>query len=132
MKNFILINFITILFSTGCLSAQEKQKDTLYFDYSENYIVIYDVTPKKIYILDSSYDGTFFFEKIDIQINNDPKEILCLEEYVRSSKYYDIHKKVKLNDYRLAEHLDKYTIYLVKKTDNKVKYIRVQPNFEIE
>ncbi|MGV8813691.1 MAG: hypothetical protein ACOH2D_06230 [Gelidibacter sp.] len=132
MKNFILINFIIILFSTISLSAQEKQKDTLYFDYSENYILIYDVTPNKIYIVDSSDDGTFFFEKIDIKINKDPKEILCLEKYIRSSKYYDKHKKVRLNDYRLAEPLDNYTIYLVKKTNNKVEYIHVQPNFEIE
>ncbi len=132
MKNFIQVNFIIILFSTISLSAQEKQKDTLYFDYSENYILIYDVTPNKIYIVDSSDDGTFFFEKIDIKINKDPKEILCLEKYIRSSKYYDKHKKVRLNDYRLADHLDNYTIYLVKKTNNKVEYIHVQPNFEIE
>ena len=132
MKKLILFNIIIVLYSTLSLSAQEKEKDTLYFSYSENYISVYDVTPNKIYIIDSSDDGTFFFEKIETEINKNPNKILCLKKYVRESKYYDKHKKVKLNDYRLWEDLNNYTIYLVKKSKSKVEYIRVIANFEIE
>lgn len=132
MKKLILFNAIIFLCSAFSLSAQDRQKDTIYFDYSENYMLVYDVTPNKIYIKDSSDDGTFFFEKIDTENNKHPIEIICLKNFVRSSRYYDQHKEIKLNDYRLWEYLDNYNIYLVKDIDNNIEYIKVRANFEIE
>lgn len=105
MKKLILFNILIFLCSTLSLSAQETQKDTLYFKLDEKYIFAskYD---KNFYLLEDSSDvgrGTFLFQIIGNESSKNPREVLCLKKYVRASKYYDKHKKVKLNDYRLWE-----------------------------
>lgn len=134
MKKLILFTINLFLFSSFNLSAQERQKDTLYFELDGKY-VFESKYVENFYLLEDSSDigrGTFFFEKIGTESNKYPKEILCLKKYVRASKYYDKHKKVKLNDYRLWEELNNHTIYLVKKSKSKVEYIRVVANVQIE
>lgn len=134
MKKIILLNISIFFYSILSFSAQDRTKDTLYFKLDANYLYESKYVGNS-YLLKDSNDvgrGTFFFEKIGTEPHGAPQEILCLKKYVRSSKHYSKHKKFKLNDYRLWEHLNNYTIYLVKKTDQDVEYIRVIANFEIE
>jgi hypothetical protein len=131
MKTVIVI--LLSLFSTF-IKAQEKTKDTLFFSYDKKYIKTYVEIPNHFYIKDGSgyMDGTFHF--VEGQILNthiNPKEI-CLEKFIRSSKFYNKNKKPKLNDYALWEYFNDYVIFLVKNVNGKKEYIQVQPSFEIE
>jgi hypothetical protein len=61
-------------------------------------------------------------------VNNlEPKEILSLENFLRSSKFYN----EKLNDYQLWEYFN-YVVVLVEGVLDKKKYIQVKSGFEIE
>lgn len=134
MKKLILVTINLFLITSLSLSAQEAQKDTLYFKLDGKYIFEskYD---KNFYLLEDSSDvdrGTFLFQIIGTESRKNPKEVFCLKNYVRSSKHYDKHKKIKLNDYRLWEDLNNYTIYLVRKGENEVEYIQVIATVQIE
>ncbi|MCL8008798.1 hypothetical protein M8845_15315 [Gelidibacter japonicus] len=134
MRKLILLSISLFFYSILNLSAQDRAKDTLYFKLDGNYLYESKYVENS-FLLEDSNDvgkGTFFFEKIRTEHHKEPQKILCLKKYVRSSIYYNKDKKFKLNDYRLWEHLNNYTIYLVKKTDHGVEYIQVIANFEIE
>lgn len=124
MKN---ISFISILLISLTIKGQET-KDTLYFKFNRDYLQIYEVTPGQYYLVDSSDDGVFFFEKMETLTDLKPKKILCLKKYVRNSEYYDKSRKRKLYDYELYDHLKNYIIFLVKRKE----YIKVRASFEIE
>ncbi len=132
MKTAILI--LLSLFSTFIM-AQEKTKDTLFFTYDNKYIKTYVEIPNHFYTKDSSgsMDGTFHFvESKIIGIQSIKTKEICLEKFIRSSKFYDKNKKRKLNDYALGEYFKDYTIVLVKNVHGKKEYIQVEPSFEIE
>lgn len=134
MRKLILINVIILFLSTINSTAQEKLKDTLFFQLDGKYIFESEYD-QNFYLLEDSSDigrGIFLFEKIKVEKSKHPREILCLKKYVQSSKYYNRHKTVKLNDYQLWEHLVNYTIYLVKKNKITTEYIQVYPTIQIE
>ena len=126
---------LTLLFAS-MLKAQEENKDTLYFNYEKDYLKAYNNEYEQgtIYLKDSSDagQGTFFFQATDTLFHLNPKKVLCLKEFVRSSKFYNKHKTKKLDDYRLAVFLDSYQIFLVKENENKKYYLDVFANFIIE
>jgi len=124
---------LTLLFAS-MLKAQEEKKDTLYFNYDKDYLKAYNNEYEQgtIYLKDSSDvgQGTFFFQATDTLFHLNPKKVLCLKEFVRSSKFYN--KTKKLDDYRLAVFLDSYQIFLVKENENKKYYLDVFAHFVIE
>ena len=126
---------LTLLFAS-MLKAQEEKKDTLYFNYDKDYLKAYNNEYEQgtIYLKDSSDvgQGTFFFQATDTLFHLNPKKVLCLKEFVRSSKFYNKHKTKKLDDYRLAVFLDSYQIFLVKENENKKYYLDVFAHFVIE
>ena len=124
---------LTLLFAS-MLKAQEEKKDTLYFNYDKDYLSEFDVLPNEIHLEDagSDHSGTFFFQATDTLFHLNPKKVLCLKEFVRSSKFYNKHKTKKLDDYRLAVFLDSYQIFLVKENENKKYYLDVFAHFVIE
>jgi hypothetical protein len=130
----IAILFILSLFPRF-VGAQEKAKDTLFFSYDSQYIITHKEIPNHFYIKDGSgiYVGDFYFIGVQ-KINNyktRSKEI-GLKEYIRSSKFYDENRRLKLWDYDLSTYLKKYVIFLVKTENGKKSYIQVESSFEIE
>jgi hypothetical protein len=141
MKKIIFI--ILLLVVTSCKSndlslrffnneqkeiLKKNLKDTLFFKFDKNYIDIYEVTPNKYYLKDSSNDGAFYFEKQETIYNLNPKKVKCLKKFIRNSEFYrkDYHRK--LNDFRLTQYFGKYVIFLVHKNE----FIHVESSFEIE
>ncbi|UQD55599.1 hypothetical protein [Flavobacterium sp. K5-23] len=130
MKTVIII--LLSLISTSKLKAQEKPKDTLFFKYDKTYINAYVEIPSHFYLDDSSggNNGSFFFKKGEVKNNLNPKKILSLKKYVRSSKFYDKNKK--LEDQKLAALFSNYVVFLVKNSTKKTEYIHVESGIEIE
>jgi len=117
------------------IKAQGKVKDTLFFSYDSNYITTFKKIPNHYYIEDG-HDiniGSFYFTGIQQKktFNTKSKEI-NLKEYIRSSKFYDENRRLKLRDYGLADYLEGYVIFLVKTENGKKSYIQVKASFEIE
>ena len=133
MKTRILLTILSCFF-ISVLSSQGKQKDTLFFKYDKKYKNTYEQIPNYYFLDDSSgiSRGTFFFEELGIINNVKSTEILCLKKIVRSSKFYNKHKKRKLDDSGIFEYFNNYVIFLVKKNDKNNTYIRVRANWEIE
>lgn len=115
--------------------AQEKAKDTLFFSYDSQYIITHKEIPNHFYIKDGSGAtvGGFYFTGVQKMKNyKTKKREINLKEYIRSSKFYDENRKLKLRDYDLWEYLKNYVIFLVKTEDGKKRYIQVESSFEIE
>lgn len=133
MKNHILLSIFSC-FSILTLFSQEKPKDTLFFKYDKKYIKTYEQIPHYYFLEDSSgiSSGTFFFEELEVTSNIKPDKIFCLKKMVRSSKFYNSNRKMKLDDNGLFEYFNNYIVFLVKKNKNVNSYIRVRSNWEIE
>ncbi|MEP6931696.1 MAG: hypothetical protein ABI850_16860 [Flavobacterium sp.] len=132
MKTVALI--VLCLFST-LIQAQENPKDTLFFTYDKKYITTHIEIPNHFYIKDGSgvAVGNFYFTEVKkIKNQNVKSKKRCLQKFIRSSKFYDKNKKLKLNDYRLWEYLKDFVIVLVKDVENKKEYIEVESSYEIE
>ncbi|MDN3675059.1 hypothetical protein QWY99_18655 [Flavobacterium branchiarum] len=134
MKKVALI--LISLFSSVILKAQEKTKDTLFFNYDNKYIRTHAEIPNHFYLQDGSGSnyGSFYFQKVknlDNQKTN-KKTALCLKDFVQSSAFYDKNKNPKLNDYKLWEYFNSYVVILVKKNHQKIEFIQVGSAYEIE
>jgi len=119
MKIFILL----VTFVLGINSqAQEKVKDTLFFTYDSQYIITHKEIPNHFYIEDGSGAtvGGFYFTGVQEMKNyKTKKREINLKEFIRSSKFYDEKRWLKLKDYDLSTYLKKYVIFLVKTEDGK-------------
>ncbi len=126
-----ILTAILSLFFLNSLKAQEKLNDTLFFKYDQKYINTYKEMPGHFYLYDSGggNNGSFFFTEREVKSNLNPKKILSLKKFVRSS---DCYKKKKLKDEKLAAFFSKYIVFLVKNVDNKEEFIQVESSFEIE
>ncbi|MGE8343785.1 MAG: hypothetical protein ACN6OI_22380 [Flavobacterium sp.] len=132
MKIFILL--VTCILGINS-QGQEKVKDTLFFAYDSNYITIYPENPNYYYIKDGSgarIGGFYFTEVQKINVCNTKSKEINLKEFIRSSKFYNENRRLKLRDYELWDYLKGYTIFLVKSDDAKKSYIQVKSSFEIE
>jgi hypothetical protein len=109
-------------------AVNNKVKDTLFFKLDNKYVYRSKYEPKS-FLLKDGHDVTsgFYFETVQIVNNLEPKEILSLENFLRSSKFYN----EKLNDYQLWEYFN-YVVVLVEGVLDKKKYIQVKSGFEIE
>ena len=117
------------------IKAQEKVKDTLFFSYDSNYITTFKKIPNHYYIEDG-HDiniGSFYFTEVQkIENYKTQKREIGIKEFIRSSKFYDENRRLKLRDYELSDYLEDYVIFLVKIEDGKKSYIKVEASFEIE
>ncbi len=130
------IAILVILSLFPCfVGAQDKVKDTLFFTYDSQYIDTHKEIPNNFYIKDGSGAriGGFYFAEVQKTENyKTKKREIGLKEFIRSSKFYDENRKLKLRDYELTEYLENYVIFLVKAEDGKKRYIQVEASFEIE
>jgi hypothetical protein len=111
MKIFIL--FLTFILGINS-QAQEKVKDTLFFAYDSNYITIYPENPNYYYIKAGSGAriGGFYFTGVQkINVCNTKSKEINLKEFIRSSKFYNENRRLKLRDYELWDYLKGYTIF---------------------
>jgi len=130
----IAILFILSLFPCF-VGAQEKVKDTLFFSYDSQYINTHIEIPNHFYIEDGSGAtvGGFYFTGVQkIKNYKTKKREIGLKEFIRSSKFYDENRRLKLRDYDLWDYLKNYVIFLVKTENGKKSYIQVEASFEIE
>jgi hypothetical protein len=130
----IAILFILSLFPRF-VKAQEIVKDTLFFSYDSQYINTHTEIPNHFYIEDGSgttVGGFYFTEVQKIKNYKTKKREIGLKEFIRSSKFYDENRRLKLRDYGLADYLEDYIIFLVKTENGKKSYIQVKASFEIE
>lgn len=108
---------ILCFFFLNILFAQDKDKDTLYFKIDGKYVFNSTVEPNNYLIKDSSGSEIIYFEGAqNIKVAN-PKSILNLKDYVRSSAYYNKNKFVKLDYHGLFKHLSDYNVVFVKKNN---------------
>lgn len=132
MKTTLLIIALSICF---IVKAQNTAKDTIYFKYDTNYIKTYTEIPNHLYIKDASgtASGNFYFTEIKkTKAPNKKQNIICLKNFIRSSRFYDKKRMPKLNDYGLYEEFQKYIPVFVKKTSGIKEYILTDPSYEIE
>jgi hypothetical protein len=130
------IAILVILSLFPCFAgAQDRVNDTLFFSYDSNYITTFKKIPNHYYIEDG-HDiniGSFYFTGIQQKKTFDTKsKEINLKEYIRSSKFYDENRRLKLRDYELADYLEDYVIFLVKTENGKKSYIEVEASFEVE
>lgn len=110
-----------------------KVKDTLCFKLDTKYVKTYAQIPDHFYLSDSgnaATSGAFFLRKVQSSNHIKFKNLLSIEEFVHSSRFYNKDKTQKLNDYELAEYLSNYVLFLVR--DQKTQYVQVEPGFVIE
>ncbi|MCM0666596.1 hypothetical protein [Flavobacterium tyrosinilyticum] len=132
MKTIIFLLLATFLTSA---KAQEKAKDTLFFSYDSQYINTHIEIPNHFYIEDGSgaTEGGFYFTGVQEMKNyKTKKREINLKEFIRSSKFYNENRRLKLRDYDLWDYLKNYVIFLVKTENGKKSYLQVEASFEIE
>ncbi len=132
-QNVILTLFFSFILQTLSYS-QENKKDSLYFNYDENYLKKDFLNePNYLFVEDSGDDSAyFFFMKKKVFENLHPKEILNLKQYIRASDFYNDAKKNKLDEYGLSKYFKNYTIFLIRNENCKKEYILVEPRMVIE
>ncbi|WP_016990124.1 hypothetical protein [Flavobacterium sp. ACAM 123] len=94
MKTAILL--LLSLFIGPNLQAQEKQKDTLFFNYNNKYIRTLVEMPNEFYIKDgsgASY-GNFFFKEVKVLNNLKPKKT-----YVLKNLYDPLNTMIKIRNH---------------------------------
>ncbi len=127
----IYITAILLLLSFNAIAQkQELKKDTLFIKYDDSLLTKFQYTEdNNIYykIKGTGKRDDFvclleqeFYRKLK------SKKIQCLKKVLRKSNSYI--EKDKLSDWKLAEYLSKYLIFLVKENN----YIKVQVVYAVE
>ena len=124
--------FILLMYCSSTVSSQEIFRDTLYFNFDESYILKTKATGADYRLLDSNKDGICYFEITQSIQNLNPKKILCLKDYIRTSEYFRKGWKRELMDFSLCGHFSNFILILVKKKENGTEYIQVQPVYIVE
>lgn len=128
--------FILILFISSKLFAQVQNKDTLYFNHDEKYILFSDLYNSDNYsykefeqevtenIKWTGTEGYFLFKIEDTLYNLNPKKIHSLKGYVEQRKFYYPGKYSRTINRKILkkEVFNKYVILLV---DNN-HYIKIR------
>ncbi|WP_423820097.1 hypothetical protein V5739_06370 [Salinimicrobium sp. TIG7-5_MAKvit] len=120
------------------LKSSEKIKDSLFFHLNESYFQKGKYDENLLYIKDALNDErsseTFLFKIMERRSDiAAPEKIGSFHQYITDSEFFQEEKKVnKLQDYRLASHLQKFIIYLVDYNYEPPIYIQVYPLTEIE
>lgn len=140
LKRYILFIAPLLGFSSHAQNdiTSDIKKDTLFFELDESYFQKGRYEENLLYIKDALKDEgsseTFLFKIMERRIDiAPPKKIENFQQYIRSSDFFNEEKKVNnLRDYKLASHLQNFTVYLVDYKCEPPKYFRVYPLTEIE
>ncbi len=134
MKHTIILTLFFSLILQTLSYSQENKKDSIYFNYDENYLREYFLNdPNYLFVEDSGNDSAYFyFIKKSVYKDLAPKKVLNLKEYIRASSFYREGYKRKLEDYGLFEYFKNYTIFLIKNENCKKEFILVEPMMAIE
>ncbi|WP_166921498.1 hypothetical protein [Flavobacterium poyangense] len=100
-------------------------KDTLFFKLDNEYIREPEGDQKWYFLKDSNKSDPFLFIEEKIIHGLKPKKILLLEEYIKSSKFYDKIKTTSLKDHYFATFLSNYVVILVRENKQKTEFIEV-------
>lgn len=125
MKNLFCI--LTIILSFYSFS-QEQKRDSLFIKYDNDLLKKYKhpIDNYDYYLIkDTGNNGTISFEETQIYSNLKSKNIFCLKDIIKKARAYytkNKYKKGKINDYKLATYLGKFTLFFV----NDNKFIKVQ------
>ena len=133
----LLITILGLISTVLSYSQKAESKDTLFFKYTNDYLIEGKDNQKHFYLFDSLNDKgsteTIIFEIIDIQYNLDPKRILDIKNYIRNSNYYfSENDKNKLDDYFLSQFFNNYIIYFIINTCGKNEFRQVHTKTVIE
>ncbi|KAF2341410.1 hypothetical protein [Flavobacterium tistrianum] len=124
--------YVLVIFLLGFnLHAQEKLNGTFFFKLDDSYVIESKTKPNTFLIKDKNEDEEFYFKGVEVVNDLQPNEVLCLKDFVRTSKYYNKNKKNKLNNGELVNFFSNATVYLVRKKNNKTEFIKVNPIVEI-
>jgi hypothetical protein len=120
MKKIISLILLTFFFFSY---AQEQKKDTLFIKYDNILFKKYKhpIDNYNYYLIkDTGNSGTISFQEKQVLFDLNPKSVHCLKDIIKEAKAY--FRKGKINDYRLAVYLGKYTLFFA----NENKFIKVQ------
>ncbi|MGG8496279.1 hypothetical protein ACQY1Q_07660 [Tenacibaculum sp. TC6] len=121
MKKVIFI--IYCFFASSIILAQQKKRDTLFIKYDNSLLTKKQLRGEKTYIYvikgtGNQKDFVYLLEE-GMCFNLKPKNVKKFKTILKKSNAY--YKKDKLYDWKLAEYLGKYVVFLVKGN----KYIKV-------
>jgi len=126
MKTYKYIILFFLLVTNA--QAQEKEQDTLFFNFDKSYIEESTTHANEFYIKDRNNGGMFFFKAVKVLYNLKPKQILCLEKFIRQPKFYDETKTNKLKNYELMIYFSSnIVVYLVRNKNDKTEYVKIEP-----
>ncbi len=126
-KSILLFSFVFISFS---ITISSQNKDTLFIANSDKLLLKKWKDPTKSefsYIVKGSgNDGLVYLLEKEKYTDLKHQKIICFRNLIEDSNSY--YKRNKIDDWKLAEYLGKFVIFLV----NGNKYIKVQVVHEIE
>ncbi len=123
---FIGCTVIIHLFFLNNVQAEEKvKKDTLYFKIDNSYLFENKNIPKTFFIEDRNGHTEFCFQEAEILHNLKPKQVLLLKYFIRNSKFYINEGRIALDIKGLLDYMKNYTIILIRESDEKTDYIKV-------
>lgn len=122
-KSYIFCVFM-LLFSIN-FQAQEKSKDTIFFQIDNSYLFETKNIPKTFFLKDGNKSGEFCFVEVEILHNLKPKQVLLLKYFIRNSKFYLNKVSGILNNAELVKYFKDYHIFLVREKESETDYIKV-------
>lgn len=127
-KSSVFIGWALIihLFFLNNVKAQQKEKkDTLYFKIDNSYLFENKNIPKTFFIEDRNGHTEFCFQEAEISSNLKPTEVLDLKYFIRNSKFFINQGKITLDIKGLLDFMKNYKIILIRESDEKTEYIKV-------
>ncbi|PNW27132.1 hypothetical protein BKP44_14415 [Formosa algae] len=135
-KMKVILTILILLFFVEAFS-QNKENDSIYFKYNENYILFYENFKNLNYkeferrvlqnISKTKTEGYFILKKTDTLYNLNPKQIFDLKEYVENRAFYysGTYNKTINKDLLKEKIFNKYKVFIVK--NNTFITIRQHP-----
>lgn len=133
-KSFVFIGCTLImhLFFLNNVQAQQKvKKDTLYFKIDNSYLFENKNIPKTFFIEDGNGHTEFCFQEAEILFDLKPIQVLDLKYFIRNSKFFINQGKIALDIKGLVDFMKNYKIILIRESDKKTEYIKVNVSIMI-
>jgi hypothetical protein len=133
-KIFVFLGYTLIihLFFLSNLHAQQKvEKDTLYFKIDNSYLFENKNIPKTFFIEDGNGHTEFCFQEAEILFDLKPIRVLDLKYFIRNSKFFINQEKTALDIKGLIDFMKNYEIILIRESDKKTEYIKVNVSIMI-
>lgn len=129
---FIGCALIIHLFFLNNVQAQQKvKKDTLYFQIDNSYLFENKNIPKFFFIEDGNGHTEFCFQEAEILFDLKPIQVLDLKYFIKNSKFFINQGKIALDIKGLVDFMKNYEIILIRESDKKTEYIKVNVSIMI-